>query len=294
MLFLCIILFIIGGVCVIALNNKSDVTTKLPNYKSPTYNPLKDGGVISLHPRKGYTYFELTGLSYHLTKDNYGKFNGYAIAETDNKFDNYAVAIYADGEHKIGYIPKHNINLHSYIQQEGGKVHAYGYVQKTFNKYLNGAVCIETNKNIVTRRGMPYQVYESDKIRFDGSTYTPTMHNFVRYESKTNINNWVFPQEWKGKKFSMIGSIPPYTQEDVANWIKSNGGAFVKDISSKVHYIIDFDTSTYDEQENVCQGEGMIKKRILANKYNTPCIKPISFFLQTQGEYKIINHKCYY
>ena len=287
MFFLWIILSIIVGVGVIMLNNDSNVKTKLPNFKSPTYNPLKDGGVISLNPRKGYTRFELTGLSYHLTKDNYGKFNGYAIAETDNKFDNYAVAIYADGEHKIGYIPKHNINLHSYIQQEGGKVHAYGYVQKTFNGYLNGAVCIETNKNIVTRRNAPYYVHESDKIRFDGSVYIPKEHHFIYYKSETDISKWTFPLEWKGKKFSMIGSIVGYNQQKIKKWITENGGVFTSKISKKTDYVLNFEEST---NEAVYEG----KKYLLAIKYNIQQISPQLFFSMTKSEYTKIQQKVFY
>lgn len=144
-----------------------DSSTPLPNFNSPNYNPYRDGSLnISLSPRKGYTYFPLVGMFYHLNENNFGKFNGYAVAETDNQYDDYAVAIYDESGYKIGYLPKGNKKTHSYILSQGGEVHAYGYVQITFNGMFDGAVCVETNENEVTRRNAPYALNDEYRMRF--------------------------------------------------------------------------------------------------------------------------------
>ena len=260
----------------------------LPNFNSPNYNQFRDGGFnVSLSPRKGYGYFGLVGMYYNLTEDNYGKFNGYAVAETDNVCDDYAIAIYEENGHKIGHLPKGNKKLHNYILNEGGKVHAYGYVQITFDGMFDGAVCVEINKNEVTKRNAPYCIPESDKMRFDGSTYIPQKHNFKIYESTTPIEQWVFPTEWVGKKFSIIGSCVPYDRYTISNWIKENGGFFVMTISSKVDYVFDFGPSTNNEW-------GETKQRQMQKKYNTKCITPIEFFNKVKSRYTIDERISYY
>ena len=265
-----------------------DSSTPLPNFNSPNYNPYRDGSLnISLSPRKGYTYFSLVGMFYYLNENNFGKFNGYAVAETDNPYDNYAVAIYDESGHKIGHLPKGNKKTHSYILSQGGRVHAYGYVQIFFNGKFDGAVCVETNKNEVIKRNAVYCISESDKIRFDGSTYTPQKHNWHYYESTTPIEQWEFPTEWVGKKFSIIGSCVPYDKYTISNWVKENGGLFVMNISSKVDYVFDFDPSTNNEW-------GETKQRQMQKKHNTKCITPVEFFNKVRSKYKIIARTSYH
>lgn len=139
----------------------------LPNFNSPNYNQFRDGGFnVSLSPRKGYGYFGLVGMYYNLTENNYGRFNGYAVAEVDNVYDDYAIAIYEESGHKIGHLPKGNKKLYNYILNEGGKVHAYGYVQITFDGMFDGAVCVEEDKNKVVTRNKPYIPNNEDKMRF--------------------------------------------------------------------------------------------------------------------------------
>lgn len=142
-------------------------STPLPNFSSPNYNPYRDGSLnISLSPRKGYTYFSLVGMYYYLNENNFGKFNGYAVAETNNQYDKYAITIYDESGHKIGHLPKGNKKVHSYIQSQGGQVHAYGYVQIYFNGTFDGAVCVETNVKEVHKRNAPYAPNDEYRMKF--------------------------------------------------------------------------------------------------------------------------------
>jgi len=106
---------------------------------------------ISLYQRKGYSSFELMGTNHRdLNITDIGKFNGYAIAVTNNIYDEYAIAIYNDLGILIGYAPRGNFKLHEYILSEGGKVHAYGFIRINNNRYFSGEVCIESDKSLVT------------------------------------------------------------------------------------------------------------------------------------------------
>lgn len=147
-----------------------DRNSSLPDFSSPNYNPFRDGGFnISLSPRKGYGFYELVGMFYYLNENNYGRFNGYAVAEIDNNNDKYAIAIYEESGKQIGYLSKSKSkerqNFFNYIINEGGKVHAYGYVQIGFNGKFYGAVCVENDKTKVHKRNTPYRITdENDRM----------------------------------------------------------------------------------------------------------------------------------
>ena len=87
-----------------------------------------------------------------------GKFNGYAIAQIDNEHDQYAIAIYNDNEQHLGFLPRGNDSLHSYILNDGGKVHAYGYIGCRNDGEMYGEACVETDKNLVTKRNKSYAI----------------------------------------------------------------------------------------------------------------------------------------
>lgn len=115
---------------------------------------------IGLSARKGYNKFSIAGAYYRdLPITMVGKFNGYAIAQTENEYDQYAIAIYNDAGIRLGFLPKGNQNLHSYIINEGEqkRVHAYGYLA-WHGSGMYGEVCVETDKNLVTKRNKPYTV----------------------------------------------------------------------------------------------------------------------------------------
>lgn len=113
---------------------------------------------IGLSARKGYGKFPIAGAYYRdLPITMVGKFNGYAIAQTDNEYDQYAIAVYNDAGIHIGFLPRGNKKQHSYIIDEGEdkRVHAYGYLA-WHGSGMYGEVCVETDKNAVTKRNKPY------------------------------------------------------------------------------------------------------------------------------------------
>lgn len=143
-------------------DNSSSYTTQSSNR---TYNSAVPKGdyddyyigrkVIGLSARKGYQKFQIAGAYYrNLPIEMVGKFNGCAMAETNNQYDPLAIAIYNDDGIHLGYLPKGNKALHSYILAEGGKVHAYGYLG--YDDGMYGETCVEVDKNLVTKRNRPY------------------------------------------------------------------------------------------------------------------------------------------
>lgn len=83
------------------------------------------------HPGNGYVYYELVGMKHrNLTRKDYGVHTGYALAESSNQYDKYAVGIYRQDNGKlIAYIPrefqgKSNKKLHDVISALGGSTPA--------------------------------------------------------------------------------------------------------------------------------------------------------------------------
>lgn len=83
---------------------------------------------ISLDVLKGYTHKPIVGTFYrpNITIFDTGWFNGYATIDPENKYDQFAVAVYRDDHKMLGYIPKGDLNMFHYIHDNGGYVHAYG------------------------------------------------------------------------------------------------------------------------------------------------------------------------
>lgn len=114
---------------------------------------------IGLSPRKGYDKFEIAGAYYrNLPITTIGKFNGYVTAQTDNEYDKYAISVFNDDGLHLGFLPGGNAILHTYVSDEGGSVHAYGYIGCHDDGGMYGEVCVETDKNLVTKRNKPYAV----------------------------------------------------------------------------------------------------------------------------------------
>lgn len=135
-------------------------------YDSLTKDQKRFIGIDSwgISVRKGYYYFPLMGINYRgLNILCVGRFNGYAKSQTDNEYDKYAIAIYDDSGTHLGFIPKGNDILHSYILKEGNKVHAYGWITWE-NGYFNGGVVVEYDKNKVTKGYINKPCYDSKKI----------------------------------------------------------------------------------------------------------------------------------
>lgn len=80
---------------------------------------------------EGYHNFELKGVYYcNLPSSEIRNFKGCAIAEDDNEYDQYAVAIYNENMTRVGYAPGGYFSLHEFIKKQGGKVPAYGSIWK--------------------------------------------------------------------------------------------------------------------------------------------------------------------
>lgn len=113
--------------------------------------------VIGLSARKGYIKTDIVGVYYrHLPLTMLGRFNGYAEAQHNNEYDLYAIAIYNDNGTHLGFLEGGNKRLHSYITNEGSRVHAYGYIGCTHGDSMYGQVCVEVNKELVTKRNKYY------------------------------------------------------------------------------------------------------------------------------------------
>lgn len=92
---------------------------------------------------EGYFYYEMVGMYYHDVKpSDFGIYKGYAVAETNNPHDKYAVGVYRKGDDKlVGYAPKEfqgksNKELHEEITEKGGIVDAVfkitGNIQRAY------------------------------------------------------------------------------------------------------------------------------------------------------------------
>lgn len=139
------------------INDQDQSLIKTSSANNKSYDDYYVGQkAIGLSARKGYNKFPIAGAYYrNLSISMVGKFNGYAIAQKDNEHDPFAIAVYNDAGVHIGFLPRGNKVLYQYIINEDGKVHAYGYLG--WNNGIYGEVCVETNKELVTKRNKPYQ-----------------------------------------------------------------------------------------------------------------------------------------
>lgn len=112
---------------------------------------------ISVSQRNGYTEYPIVGIRFRgLSLTDIGRFEGYARAEADNKYDDYAISVFREDHTNLGYIPAGNIQLHSYILNNGGYVHCLGYIATRNRKSFYGGVAIESNKHLVSIRNKVY------------------------------------------------------------------------------------------------------------------------------------------
>ena len=129
-----LILVVIGGVFVFSMAKKIKSENEKSTYNQNDINvsnvtvssPVKLEERLE-KPAGDYEWYSLTGMQYRgLNKQDYGIFEGKAIADTNNQYDKYAVGIHrADNGKLIGYIRKgENEELHNYIMKHGGSVHA--------------------------------------------------------------------------------------------------------------------------------------------------------------------------
>ena len=134
-----------------------EIRNKIPLKKINDNSYYIGDKCIGLSARKGYNKYSIAGAYYqNLPMSLLGKFNGYVELEPYNDHDKLAIAVYNDAGIQLGYLPRGNRKLHSYITNEGGQVHAYGYIACHDDNSMYGEVCVETDKSLVTKRNKPY------------------------------------------------------------------------------------------------------------------------------------------
>lgn len=91
-------------------------STPQRSYKIPSN--LSDG--ISIH-----------GINFqHLDDTNLGPFQGNIIAQKDNPYDPYAIAVYSNNR-LLGYLPAGNVQLHARLMQRDNRtMPCYGSIAK--------------------------------------------------------------------------------------------------------------------------------------------------------------------
>lgn len=105
--------------------------------------------------RSGYCQYPIRGMQFRaLQLSDIGCFEGYAKAEKDNKYDEYAIAIFREDNKHIGYLPAANEQLHNYIMNNGGYVHCEGCIMAKHTKRnrFYGEVIVECDKTHVDER----------------------------------------------------------------------------------------------------------------------------------------------
>lgn len=101
------------------------------------YNMDESGTIKSKHPIAGYDerlerpdteygYYELVGMQYrHLKREDFGCHKGTAVAERNNPYDKFAVAVKSDSGKIVGYVPRgSNYEIWKAISEQGGEVPA--------------------------------------------------------------------------------------------------------------------------------------------------------------------------
>lgn len=185
-------------------------------------SPYEDGGTpLELNFTEDYRHFHISGLKHHVNENNWGTFNGYAIAEINNPYDSNAIAIYENNGILLGYVPKgKNKTLHKYILNHGGKSHAYGFV-RVYHGQISGEVCVRCKNGVKGPNMFPIN---RDYINFDGKR--PEYNHIVNYyyHSSEPIRNIKFPQQWINKKIYFNRQKMPFFFYNFLSWIEDNDG----------------------------------------------------------------------
>ena len=95
------------------------------------------------YPNEDTIDYSISGINYRgLKMEDVGQFEGYAHAETNNKYDEYAVAIYQDNGLHVGFLPSGDEETHDYIMSLGGYIKVTGEIKHSDNEggYFYGEV----------------------------------------------------------------------------------------------------------------------------------------------------------
>lgn len=127
--------------------SRSDYQSRYDDYDVTYGDEDYLAGYYSGFVDQGYDCFEIKGTSFRgLSKSDVGTFDGKAIAETNNIYDNYAIAIYGNYGKLLGYIPKGQKDIHQYILSKGGEARAVGYINGN-KKFFWGKAYVEFDYN---------------------------------------------------------------------------------------------------------------------------------------------------
>lgn len=145
-----IILIIIIIVLYVRLKTSNDDTKTYSTINRPSvgyemnnqYCDNEDYRELEQLRDNGYQLVRIKGTSFrNLKKSDVGKFEGKAVAEKNNIYDEFAIAIYNDKGKHVGYAPEGNWVLHDYITKNGGSVKVIGYIK--YDNYYWGDAYIE-------------------------------------------------------------------------------------------------------------------------------------------------------
>ena len=115
-----LIIIVFAVYAIISYRNKSSNSKEQATSYTPS-DPRKNDPTLKK--------FNVMGLKhYTVSKKDIGQFNGYAIAETNNKYDKFAVAFYKSNGKIIGFARKETDYLHKGITEQGGKVNLIGEI----------------------------------------------------------------------------------------------------------------------------------------------------------------------
>lgn len=160
----------------------------------------------------GFKNFQLKGIAYrNLPQSEIRDFYGTAVAEENNPYDEFAVAIYNDKGYHVGYAPGGYYSLHEYIRKQGGKVRAFGYIWEDEEGSLIGRVNIEFNPNhFHDDTPEEERIYETPNLKkygmvitekavqgkFFGYAKAVSPFNFSIYDNNSNLIGTVSDEEY--------------------------------------------------------------------------------------------------
>lgn len=148
-----IVLIVAGGVWYLwkdyqITRNDKNIEYQVTDHSNNKGNIRESLSCLKGIDNNGYKYFPIVGTSYRkLVSKDIGYFEGKAVAEKNNKYDRFAVAIYNGRGKHVGYIPRDNYMIHQYISRIGGYVEAVGFIDSNDGSCFWGDVYIKFDKN---------------------------------------------------------------------------------------------------------------------------------------------------
>lgn len=188
---------------------------------------------------EGYYRHDMVGMYYRgITPENFGVYEGYAIAQKNNQYDPYAIAIYRSWDNKhVGYLPAGNAELHRILTYRGGKANAifriqgsrkrcYGdvYIEEKYKVFRVGNVlrpylsrCVKNFPiNIYSNHEGRLKCYLTTKFSKDEYDYTVTAIDYNNVPIGGTDDNQLQLFDYINKKGDMVPAccyIAPFQKE---------------------------------------------------------------------------------